>query len=159
MKKVSEAVLSSGVVDPDTARLLERWGLVGATSVAERSDLLEALQEIERLVGRERAAHRVSVLDLNLGRYDPGTFQACLITDKALWRGRRWTARFPDGTDGGILLVGYSRTVPHLPKVGDVLESATTRNRWRIQVMERLYQGEDVVAARCEVEEVGNGIQ
>jgi hypothetical protein len=151
MRDVSKAVLEAGVVDPETTKLLERWGLIGAATVAERPDLLEALVEIERLVGRERGAFRVTELDLDLGRYDPGVFMLALHTDETKLRGTCWYAR----VDGPHLLVGRNSGFPHLPEEGDSVSAPGPHGKiWKILSTEKLYEGQTVVAVRCETKEV-----
>ena len=63
MRDVSKAILEAGIVGPEAAAILERWGLMGARDLAEqaikdRPVLVEALKEITRLVGKERGAYR-----------------------------------------------------------------------------------------------------
>ena len=140
MRQVSEAVLASGVIDPEAAKLLERWGLEGATSVAERPDLVEALTEIERLVGRERGAYRVTKLDIKLGRYDPGVFR---VVDG---EGNSWLA---NTGEMGEIYVRWRREAPHFPREGDTLRIRGTRRV--VTSAERLYTDEDLAAVRIEV--------
>ena len=131
MRRISETILSTGVVPPGTVRLLERWGLIGAASVAVREDLTEALLEIERLVGLDRSSRRLAVLD------DGGPEVEIRSDDGKLWSGRMC---------GDRLLIRRSPDWPHLPVVGSRLRTDKGPGGRAIH-METVYEDEAAVAA------------
>lgn len=146
MREVSKAMLASGLVSEEEAHLLERWGLVGAASVAQRKDLLGALVEIERLVGKERGAYRVTELDVDLGKYDPGVFLASVGGSHYARFRCRWGSH-------GQLYVGRRESPPHLPSPGETL-TVEGGARYRLKGGQMLYQDEGPAAMVFEVEDV-----
>ena len=147
MRKVTEAVLATGVVDPATLAVLERWGLHGATEVATRPDLVKALEEVERLVGRERGAFRTAYPGLDMDPRRPWVFG---VEDAA---GNCYLCRW--GVPGEIYVERRAKA-PHLPEEGTSLQMAT-KERFYVSDGEKIYQGERVVAACYKVLERRRG--
>jgi hypothetical protein len=141
MKKLTELTLAlPEVVDDTTKATLERWGLTGASGVSEREDLVGALTEIERMVGREEGAYRQTLL---VDWCSPGSVSmkdegGCVFY--GLWDAR------------GRLLVRYRVQAPHLPEVGRKLH-VQGGGYWKVLSTEKMYEGESVAGVLCEVEQ------
>ena len=112
--------------------------------MAEREDLMRALEEIERMVGREKGAYRQTLPDIDWTT--PGIEEA-VLRDRPR---HRFTVRFDLM---GRLAVKRRDTSPHLPVVGDVLWIGISNRTFHVESTEKIYQGDQVVAVLCERDE------